>query len=157
VAVLVTAADADPLRFIPWREASTPALALKDLAGRPHALADYRGQVLLVNFWATWCEPCREEMPSFQRLRERLAGLPFTVLAVNFGESSQKAGEFARGLGLDFPVLLDPGQQAARAWRVRLLPTSYLVDAEGRVRYSVVGELDWATDAAVNAVRRLLP
>jgi thiol-disulfide isomerase/thioredoxin len=157
VAALAVAVEADPLRFIPWREGNTPALALKDLAGRPHALADYRGQVLLINFWATWCEPCRDEMPSLQRLKERLAGFPLTVLTVNFGESSQKVEEFARQLGLDFAVLLDPGQQAARAWRVRLLPTSYLVDAEGRVRYSVVGELDWATDVAVSAVRRLLP
>jgi thiol-disulfide isomerase/thioredoxin len=157
VAVLATAAEADLLRLIPWREGNTPALALKDLAWRPHGLADYRGQVLLINFWATWCEPCRDEMPSLQRLKERLAGSPLTVLTVNFGESSQKVGEFARQLGLDFPVLLDPGQQAARAWRVRLLPTSYLVDADGRVRYSVVGELDWATDVAVGAVRRLLP
>jgi thiol-disulfide isomerase/thioredoxin len=157
VLALATAVEADPLRLIPWRDADTPALALKDPAGRPHALADYRGQVLLVNFWATWCEPCRDEMPSFQRLKERLAGHPLTVLAVNYGESSPKVGEFVRRLGLDLPVLLDPGQQAARAWRVRLLPTSYLVDADGRVRYSVVGELDWASDAAVNAVRRLLP
>jgi thiol-disulfide isomerase/thioredoxin len=157
VATVVTAARADPLRFIPWREADAPGLALKDLAGRPHALADYRGQVLLVNFWATWCEPCREEMPSFQRLKERLPGAPLTVLAVNYGESSQKVGGFVQQVGFDLPVLLDPGQRAARAWRVRLLPSSYLVDADGRVRYSVVGELDWASDAAVNAVRRLLP
>jgi thiol-disulfide isomerase/thioredoxin len=157
VAALARAVPADLQRFIPWREADTPALALKDLAGRPHALADYRGQVLLINFWATWCEPCRDEMPSLQRLKERLATRPFTVLTVNFGESGQKAGEFARRLGFDLPVLLDPGQQAARAWRVRLLPASYLVDADGRVRYSVVGELDWASDGAVDAVRRLLP
>jgi thiol-disulfide isomerase/thioredoxin len=156
-AALATAVPADPRRFVPWREADTPALALKDLAGRPHALADYRGQVLLVNFWATWCEPCRDEMPSLQRLKERLAGRPFTVLTVNYGESRQKAEEFARRLGFDLPVLLDPGQQAARAWRVRLLPASYLLDAEGRARYSIVGELDWASDAAVAAVRSLLP
>jgi thiol-disulfide isomerase/thioredoxin len=157
LAALATVVEADPQRFIPWREADTPALALKDLAGRPHALADYRGQVLLVNFWATWCEPCRDEMPSLRRLKERLESRPFTVLTVNFGESSQKAGEFVRRLGFDLPVLLDPGQQAARAWRVRLLPASYLVDAEGRLRYSVVGELDWASDVAVDTVRRLLP
>jgi peroxiredoxin len=96
-------------------------------------------------------------MPSVQRLKERLASRPFAVLTVNFGESSQKAGEFVRRLGFGLPVLLDPGQQAARAWRVRLLPASYLVDAEGRVRYSVVGELDWASDVAVDTVRRLLP
>jgi thiol-disulfide isomerase/thioredoxin len=155
VAAVATAVEADPSRFIPWREATTPALTLKDLAGRPHALADYRGQVLLVNFWATWCEPCKDEMPSLQRLKERLASLPLAVLTVNFGESSQKAGEFARQMGLDLPVLLDPGQQAARAWRVRLLPTSYLVDADGRVRYSIVGELDWASEAVVSAVQRL--
>jgi thiol-disulfide isomerase/thioredoxin len=153
---LVTAARAEPGRFIPWEDANTPALVLNDPAGRSHALADYRGQVLLINFWATWCEPCREEMPSMQRLKERLAGQPLAVLAVNYGESRQKVGEFVRRLGVELPVLLDPGQQAARAWKVRVLPASFLVGPDGRVRYAVVGEIDWASDDAVNTVRSLL-
>jgi thiol-disulfide isomerase/thioredoxin len=151
------AVRADTERLIPWKDDRTPPLSLADLAGRRHSLADYRGQVVLVNFWATWCDPCREEMPSMQRLRQRLAGRPFAVLAVNHGESPARAGDFLKRARLDLPVLLDPGQETARAWRVRILPHSFLLGPDGRVRYSVIGELDWASDPVVEAVRRLLP
>jgi thiol-disulfide isomerase/thioredoxin len=148
---------AESSRFVPWTRPETPPLTLKDLAGRTHALADYRGTVLLVNFWATWCEPCREEMPSMRTLRERLAGQPFEVLAINYGEAASRVREFLERERLPLIALLDPGQATARAWRVRVLPGSFLVDAEGRVRYTVIGELDWASEDAMRAVRTLLP
>jgi thiol-disulfide isomerase/thioredoxin len=148
------AAAADRLQ--PWTGA-TPPLELKDLAGEVHTLARYRGRVVLVNFWATWCEPCREEMPSMQRLQERLAGQPFTVLAVNYGESAARIQAFLERVPLRFPVLLDRNQEASRAWRVRFLPVSFLVGPDGAIRHHVVGELDWASAAAVDAVRALLP
>ncbi|MET0852282.1 MAG: redoxin domain-containing protein [Candidatus Rokuibacteriota bacterium] len=154
--VLAPAARAEPSRFIPWRGA-TPALSLADLDGRRHTLEDYRGKVVLLNFWATWCEPCIEEMPSMQTLERRLVGRPFAILAVNHGESRPKVAEFTRRLTLGLRVLLDPNTDAPRAWRVRVLPASFLVDATGRVRYSVIGEMDWAGEGAVEAVRRLLP
>jgi thiol-disulfide isomerase/thioredoxin len=144
-------------RLLPWRDAKTPPLALNDLAGRPRALADYRGKVVLVNFWATWCEPCRDEMPSMQKLQERLAGRPFAILAVNYGESEARVSEFVKRAAVDFTVLLDPNQEAPRAWRVRVLPASFLVGADGRLRYSVVGELDWTGAEVVDTIRRLLP
>jgi thiol-disulfide isomerase/thioredoxin len=150
-------AYADPSRFVPWSRPDTPALALKDLDGRERSLADYRGTVLLVNFWATWCEPCRDEMPSMGRLRTQLAGHPFDVLAVNYGESATRVRDFVTKERLDLTVLLDAGQNTARAWRVRTLPSSFLVGPDGRVRYSVVGELDWARDDTVTLVRSILP
>lgn len=149
-------ARADTSRFIPWKDASTPPLVLKDPTGAPHALAEYRGKVVLVNFWATWCDPCREEMPSMQRLKERLSGERFAILAVNYGESKEKVAEFLKRVPLDLQMLLDPGQQTARAWKVRILPMSFLLDVEGRVRYSVIGEIDWASPEAINTVRHLL-
>jgi len=157
VGLLSPAARADTLTLVPWREPSTPPLALMDRDGRSRTLADYRGTVVLLNFWATWCEPCRAEMPSMQRLKERLAGRPFAVLAVNYGESDRRIAEFLEPLALDLTVLLDPGQSASRAWRVRVLPTSFLVGADGRVRYSVVGQVDWAAPPIAAAVRGLLP
>ena len=142
---------------MPWTRPDVPALALKDLAGRPHTLADYRGKVVLLNFWATWCEPCREEMPSMRALRERLAGRPFEVVTVNYGEAASRARDFLQRERLDLITLLDPGQETAKAWRVRVLPGSFLIDPDGRVRYSVIGELDWASEEAVETVRKLLP
>jgi thiol-disulfide isomerase/thioredoxin len=150
-------AAADASRFVPWSQPDTPPLTLKDLDGRERSLPEYRGRVLLVNFWATWCEPCRDEMPSMRRLRDRLGGQPFDVLAVNYGESPSRVREFLAKEGLDLTVLVDPGQKAARAWRVRILPSSFLIGADGRARYSVLGELDWAREETVVMVRSILP
>jgi thiol-disulfide isomerase/thioredoxin len=156
LAWLASAADAqEPSRFIPWTR-QTPPLALKDLTGRTVSLDDSRGKVVLVNFWATWCEPCREEMPSMHALQQRLAGQPFDVLAVNYGESPSRVKDFLARERLAITVLLDPGQQAARAWRVRVLPGSFLVGQDGRVRFSIIGELDWASEEAVKVVTGLL-
>jgi len=148
-------AGAQQLR--PWTGGATPPLALPDLAGRAHALEDYRGRVVLVNFWATWCEPCREEMPSIGKLRAGLAGRPFAVLAVNLGEPESRIRRFLEQVPMDFPVLLDRDSAAARAWRTRVLPASYLIGPDGRVRYAVIGEYDWTQDAARQAILGLLP
>jgi peroxiredoxin len=151
------AASADPSRFVPWTRAETPPLTLKDLGGRERSLADYRGKAVLLNFWATWCEPCRDEMPSMRRLRDQLAGQGFDVVAINYGESASRVREFLAKEQLDLTVLLDPDQAAARAWRVRILPSSFLIGADGRVRFSVPGELEWSSSDATSVVRSLLP
>src|SRR5690242_9980366 len=109
----------------PWPGGPTPPLALGDLAGREYRLADYRGKVVVVNFWATWCEPCREEMPSMKALRASLAGRPFEVLAVNLGEPESRVRRFLEQVPLDFPVLLDRDSAVAKAWRARVLPASF--------------------------------
>jgi cytochrome c biogenesis protein CcmG, thiol:disulfide interchange protein DsbE len=147
---------ADAARFIAWKEPGAPALTLNDLAGRAHTLADYRGRVVLVNFWATWCEPCREELASIGKLQQQLAGRPFDVVLVNYGESRARVAEFATRERIGFPVLLDPNRDAPRTWRVRVLPTSFLVDPDGQVRYSVIGEIDWAAADPASVVRTLI-
>jgi thiol-disulfide isomerase/thioredoxin len=149
-------ARAEILRFVAWGGAETPSLALNDLSGQVHSLADYRGRVVLVNFWATWCEPCRAEMASMQRLQERLAGQPFTVLLVNHGETRMRVGDFVRREALAFSVLLDPNQDASRAWRVRALPASFLIGVDSRVRYAVMGEMDWASQESADTIQALL-
>jgi len=90
-------------------------------------------------------------------LRERVGGQSLEILAVNYGEAGSRVRDFLHREKLDLLALLDPNQEAAKAWRVRVLPGSFLVDAEGRVRYSVIGEIDWTTDEAVRTVRGLLP
>ncbi len=141
----------------PWNGGATPALALRDLDGRLHRLEDYRGKVVLINFWATWCEPCREEMPSMNKLRALLAGRPFAVLAVNLAESEPRIRRFLEQLPLDFPVLLDRDSAAAKAWRARFLPASFVVGPDGRIRYAVLGEMDWTGERVRDAINALLP
>jgi thiol-disulfide isomerase/thioredoxin len=139
-----------------WDGGATPPLALEDLAGRTHSLADYRGKVVLVNFWATWCEPCREEMPSIDRLRNSLKGKPFEVLAVNLAEPLSRIEKFSATMPLGFPLLRDRDGAAGKAWKAKLLPASYLIGRDGRIRYVAYGELDWSSDAVRARVSELL-
>ena len=140
-----------------WKGGPPPALALKDLDGRPHRLADYKGQVVLINFWATWCAPCRDEMPSIQRLKEKLDGRPFVVLAVNLDEPESRIRKFLSEMRLDFVVLLDPERRVAKAWEARILPASFIVGADGRVRYTLVGEINWDNEHMVARISELFP
>jgi peroxiredoxin len=137
--------------LLPWRGGDTPALALRTPSGEAVELAALRGKVVLVNFWATWCAPCVEEMPALARLRTRLAPRGFEVLAVNQGEMPARVTAFAERTGLDLPVLLDREKAVAKAWRVRALPTTFVVDKSGRIRLHAEGELDTgpALEAAI--------
>jgi peroxiredoxin len=148
------AAAQQPLK--PWAGVVTPPVELADLEGKTHRLADYRGKVVLLNFWATWCAPCREEMPSIERLRAQLAGRPFAVLAVNVGESAEKARGFAASMPLGFPLLLDRDTRVSRAWGARMLPATYLIGPDGVARFSYFGELDWAKPDVRAVVEKLM-
>ena len=156
VVAVATAAGADPERFRPWT-GPTPPLELKDMAGKTHTLTEYRGRVVLINFWATWCPPCRDEMPTLQGLHERLSGRPFAILGVNYGESPGRIESFLRGTSVGFPILRDPRHEAITAWRVRTLPASFVVAPDGQIRFTIVGELDWAADDNIARIRALLP
>ncbi len=136
--------------------AAAPRLALRTPAGESVDLARLRGRVVLVNFWATWCAPCVDEMPALARLRERLAGRGFELLAVNQGESPERVAAFLRRTGLDLVVLLDRDKSAADAWGVRALPTTFVVDATGRIRLHTEGELDLG-EGLEATIRALLP
>jgi peroxiredoxin len=140
-----------------WTGGPPPALALRDLDGRLHRLSDYRGKVVLINFWATWCAPCRDEMPSIQALQRKLAGRPFAVLAVNLDEPESRIRNFLDQVKVDFTVLLDPERQVARAWEARILPASFVIGPEGRVRYSLVGEINWDHELVVSRIIELMP
>jgi len=158
VAMVTLAAAAQAAAGLqPWTGPAHRPLAMRDTGGRSHDLADYRGKVVVINFWAVWCEPCRDEMPSLRQLRERLGGRPFEVLAVNLGDSDARIADFTSKVPLNFPVLVDRIGASKRDWEVGFLPLSFVVDAEGRIRYRVVGELDWTRGDVVAAIGRLLP
>jgi peroxiredoxin len=154
-ALVAFAAQAGELK--PWTGGPAPGLALPDLAGREHRLEEYRGKVVLINFWATWCEPCSAEMPSMSRLRAALAGRPFEVLAVNLAEPESRIRRFLEQTPLPFPILRDADSAVSKAWRARVLPVSFIVGPDGRIRYHVVGEYDWDQPAARKAIAALLP
>ena len=134
-----------------------PPLKLTDLDGKVHDLADYKGQVVLVNFWASWCPPCVKEMPSMQRLKEKMAGKPFAILAVNMAEPENEVRDFLTSkVTVDFPILMDRDGAALKAWKVFVFPTSFVVGPDGKIRYGLYGELEWDTDEAIHVVDNLL-
>jgi peroxiredoxin len=140
----------------PWSGDAAPSFSLRDLDGATHSLAHYRGKVLLVNFWATWCEPCREEMPSIQRLRNKIGDKNFAVLAVNVDEPDARVRQFVRTSGLDLTIVMDLNKTVTRDWGVRYLPVSFIVGADGRIRYRVVGDIDWDNDRVIGTISQLL-
>ncbi len=130
----------------PWKgDPAPPPIELNTLDGEPLSLASLRGKVVLVNFWATWCEPCIEEMPSMQRLRDRLAQRPFEILAVNYQEGRPRIRAFLDKVPVAFPIVRDTDGGVARAWKVRIFPSSFVIDTQGKIRLQLVGSTDWTS------------
>jgi thiol-disulfide isomerase/thioredoxin len=135
-----------------------PSLNLQDLDGKTHKLGDYKGRVVLVNFWATWCPPCRREMPSLQRLYLKLQGEPFQVLALDQAESFDRVFAFSGELDPSptFPILLDAQGQVSAQWKVQGLPSSFIVDKQGRVAYRAIGGREFDHPEIEAALRKLM-
>jgi thiol-disulfide isomerase/thioredoxin len=134
-----------------------PALVLKDIDGNSHRLGDYRGKVVLLNFWATWCPPCRAEMPSIWRLNQRLGHQRFQVIAVNTGESRDVIRAFLpETMQRDFVVLMDRNAELLERWRIVAYPTSYIIDRAGNIRYRLYGALQWDAPETIEKIRALL-
>ena len=154
------AVDLPPLSHSLTKQAPKPAPALKlnDINGKTHDLAQLKGRVVLINFWATWCPPCRREMPSMERLTQQLKGEAFSVLAVDVGEDVDTIGLFTSQLdtNLSFPILLDSRSQTMQAWKVAGLPTTYLIDKQGRVVASAIGGREFDHPDIIRAIHELL-
>ena len=156
-----------------WAQSGVPAQVLKPLAeprtapelglvaldGREYGLADFGGRVILVNFWATWCPPCRKEMPALQRLAQHFPGAAFEVVGVNVGESVDRIQDFLQTLPVlpDFPMLLDRDGSVSQAWQARVVPTTWVVDREGRIILGAVGEVDFDSPDLHGQIQALLP
>ncbi|WP_299361795.1 TlpA disulfide reductase family protein [uncultured Paracoccus sp.] len=137
--------------------ADVPDATFTDADGNPVTLADYQGKALLVNFWATWCAPCREEMPSLDKLAAERNGDDFQVLTIAAGRNPLPAiRKFFEETGVtDLPILLDARMQLARGFGVMAMPVSILIDAEGREVGRMIGDADWASPAALALVDQL--
>ncbi len=118
-----------------------PEIALKDLQGQEVKLSDLHGKIVLLNFWATWCKPCKEEMPAMQAAYDRLRGAGFVVLAVNELEDAEKVAEHIKTHGHTFLVVMDHDNRVANRYGVVGLPASFLIDRQGIVREHIFGSL----------------
>jgi len=121
-----------------------PQLALENVNGKTESLADFGGQVLLLNNWATWCPPCKAEMPTLKKFHDAHSAEGFTIIAVEAGDGKDEVLQFANSLGLTFPIWLDPDGAALNAFKNGSLPNSYVIDRSGTVRYAWTGEISLA-------------
>ena len=121
-----------------------PQLALENVNGETESLEDFSGQVLLLNNWATWCPPCKAEMPTLKKFHDAHSAEGFTIIAVEAGDGKDEVLQFANSLGLTFPIWLDPDGAALNAFKNGNLPNSYVIDRNGTVRYAWTGEISLA-------------
>jgi len=134
-----------------------PEFTLPELGGSNVSLSDFSNKVILLNFWATWCPPCVEEMPSMQRLHEAMTGLDFAVIAVSGDkEGVEKVRDFVNGMNLTFPILLDPDEDVATRYGTGMYPETYIIGRDGMVLDQVNGAADWAAPDAIKYFRGLL-
>jgi thiol-disulfide isomerase/thioredoxin len=146
---IAQAADPTGARRRAWPAGRpTPALELPAWEAAPFRLAGARGRVVVLNFWASWCEPCRSEMPSLEGLAQRHERDGLQVLAVNFRETEGVLRRFLASMPIRLPILRDMDGAAARDWQVRIFPSTAVIARDGRAAFTVTGETDWTGAAA---------
>ncbi len=143
-----------------------PGFSATDMNGSVKTLADYEGKVLLVNIWATWCAPCREEMPSMERLYRSVGDSDFEILAISvdapfgqtdaFGRPGGDLQTYADSLGLTFPILHDPSGEVQRIFQTTGVPESFVIDRDGIIFKEVAGATAWDAEQNVELIQRLL-
>ncbi len=132
-----------------------PDFRLKSEDGKEYRLSDFRGQVVVLNFWATWCPPCRYEMPSLERARLKVEGQGIVILAVNVGEDETTVFAFTGRYRVKFPLLLDRDGTVIGRYPVIGLPTTFIIDPRGRVTHRAIGGREWDDDRLLEQLRQL--
>jgi len=157
LALLLTTGLVQAGELKPYHGAPLPDFTLSDMEGKTHTLSDYRGKVVMLNFWATYCGPCIKEMPSMQRLKEKMAGKEFTILAVNMAEQKSNVDAFfiKQKIKVGFPILLDPEGEVVEKWMISAVPTTFIIDPKGEIRYALFGGLEWDSDDVINTLNML--
>ena len=136
---------------------AAPAFEIENLRGGKTGLSGYRGNVVLLNFWATWCMPCREEMPGMEMVWQKYKEQGFVVLAISNDEGSKARVEtFSKIMDLSFPIVLDPDGEVNDLYEVSSMPTSFLIDRNGKVISRIVGSVEWSTAEAMQFIEELL-
>lgn len=139
-----------------YQGAQNRKLVLQGMNGKTFDLNAYKGKVILLNFWASWCPPCVHEMPSMAQLKTHLKGQPFEILAANLAEEKPAIEAFLKAHPVNFPILMDPKGSAVKEWKVFAYPSSYLIDKQGKIRYALFGGYDWASPTALKTIKNLL-
>lgn len=132
-----------------------PEFVLKDINDKEHRLSQYRGKVVIINFWASWCPPCRYEMPSMETAYQQLKKENIVILAINIGEDEDTIFTFTADYNVTFPLLMDQDSMIIKQWPVMALPTSFVLDTQGRIVYSAVGGRDWHHESVVKRLKAL--
>lgn len=151
------AIETDPYRLIPIPgQPTAPDFTLQQLNAAKRSLHALKGKVVLVNFWASWCPPCIEEIPSMNRIYQRYREQGLEILAINFQEAPERVTEFLKQVEADFPILFDPDGAVAHQWNVFSMPTSFIVDHNGAVRYSVSRSIHWDLPESTAVLEQLI-
>jgi len=138
--------------------ALAPDFELSSLQGKTVRLSELRGKVVVLNFWATWCPPCREEVPSMQQLHGMMSGTEFVMLAVNIEQDGRKTVPvFLQKNPVDFTILFDESGQVRKSYGVAKYPETFIIDPQGRIVEKVIGGINWSQPRVVEFLRRLLP
>lgn len=137
------------------KKPDAPALSVPLHQGGEIDLDALLGKTVVLNFWATWCPPCRDEIPSMNRAWDQLRDHDVHMLAVSLGESQERVSGFLEQFPIDFPVALDPDESLSDKWPIKVLPTTYVIDAQGRVVYSALGPREWDDPALIKKILAL--
>jgi len=129
--------------------------SLLDTDGKRHVLKNYRGKVLIINFWATWCPPCRFELPAMERAYQKLKKHNIEILAIDVGEDADTIFTFTADYPVSFPLLMDIDSQVINHYPVIGLPTTFIVDKQGHLRYRAIGTRKWDNDAVIQVIKSL--
>ena len=159
LAAQITADDAKPMgstTLVALEESVQSLFSLPSLDGPTHELARLRGRIVLVHFFATWCEPCRAEMESLRQLQSRLDGKPFAIVPISVAEADGAVRRFFAGDPVPFAILLDRDRSVARAWNIHILPSTVVLDRALKSRFIAEGDVDWARPDVMNLLADLL-
>jgi len=149
-------AAADPVTLTPILQAqATPDFALAVMDGGQYRLSDQQGKPVIINFWATWCPPCRRELPSMNQGWQKIKHQGIDMVAINVGEDEDTIFPFTADFPIEFPVLLDLNGEITAQWPIKGLPTTFVIDPDGRIVYRAIGGRDWGSDIILDKVRAL--
>lgn len=132
-----------------------PEFSLQDIKGKTHKLSDYKGEIVLLQFWATYCTPCRKEMPTMNKLIKKMAGKPFKILTINMAEDEKTIKQFMQEVPMDFTVLLDKSGTTIGQWNVFVAPANFILDKNGKILFTLYGAIEWDSPKMVKIMTTL--